>query len=227
FLEYLKTLPEELPDDYYMTQNEDRYGPYKTGKTVAANMSYHGINSFLEEKVYFGADNIAYVGTPTADGKGGVRLNGYEPIYTIFAGTEHPELCWSFIRDAVLQANAVDEVRGSHNLPMLRSSLEAMKKEFEDTTFVVHYDGGMSWGSSMYTEDIDNGEIFQLTDADWNHIETFLDTIGAPLTSSVLPEDVQAILTEEMSAYLGGSKSAADCAEMIQNRVSLYLAENS
>ena len=77
----------------------------------------------------------------------------------------------------------------------------------------------------MYTEDIDNGEVFHLTDADWEHIETFLDTIGAPLTSSALPEDVQAILTEEMSAYLGGTKSAADCAEMIQNRVSLYLAE--
>ena len=40
-------------------------------------------------------------------------------------------------------------------------------------------------------------------------------------------EDVQAILTEELSAYLEGSKSAADCAAMIQNRVSLYLAENS
>jgi len=227
FLEYIKTLPEELPDDYYMTMNEDRYGPYKTGKTVAAGMSYHGINSFLEEKVYFGADNIAYVGTPTADGKGGVRLNGYEATFTILADTEHPDLCWSFIRDSILQTNAVDEVRGSHNLPMLRSSLEAMKEEFKDTTFVVHYDGGMSWGSSMYTEELDNGEVFQLTDADWKHIETFLDTIGAPLTSSALPADVQDILAEEMSAYLGGSKSAADCADMIQNRVSLYLAENS
>ena len=105
-----------------MTMNEDRYGPYKTGKTVAAGMSYHGINSFLEEKVYFGTDNIAYVGMPTANGTGGVRLNGYEATYTILSETEYPDLCWSFIRDSVLQTNAVDELRGAQGLPMLRSA---------------------------------------------------------------------------------------------------------
>lgn len=161
---------------------------------------------------------------PTADGKNGIRLNGYESTFTILADTAYPDLCWSFIRDSVLQANSEDNIR--HALPMLRSSLEAMKEEYKDTTFVVHYDGmGMSWGSGMSAEEIDDGEAFRLTDADWEHIETFLDTIGAPLTSSVLPEEIQAILTEEMSGYLEGAKSAADCAAMIQNRVSLYLAE--
>jgi len=229
WLEYLKTLPEELPEDYYESLNEDRYGPYKNNKTVAVSMYYHGINSFLEEKVYFGEDNIAYIGTPAGDGYSGVRLNSYENIYTIFHETEYPQLCWEFIRGAVLSNNSPDAVRGSDGIPMLRSYLASMKEEYKDTTFIVHYDGGMSWGSG-YTPDeseLENGEMFRLTEKDWKHIEQFLDTIGAPMTNTMLPEDVTKIIEEELSGYLGGSRSAADCASMIQSRVSLYLAENS
>jgi len=229
YLEFLKTMPKELPDDYYMTQNEDRYGPYKTGKVAAATMYYHGVNSFLEEKVYFGEDNTAWIGTPVSDGYSGVRLNSYINTFTILADTANPELCWNFIRDAVISSNSADEMRGSDGIPMLRSYLEAMKEEYKDTTFIVHYDGGMSWGSG-YTPDeseLENGEVFRLTDADWAHIETFLDTVGAPMTNTTLPEDVLNIINEELSAYLDGNKPAADCASMIQSRVSLYLAENS
>ena len=47
------------------------------------------------------------------------------------------------------------------------------------------------------------------------------------MTNTTLPEDVLNIINEELSAYLDGNKPAADCASMIQSRVSLYLAENS
>ena len=112
---------------------------------------------------------------------------------------------------------------------MLRSYLEDMKEEYKDTTFLVYSNGGMSWGPNYEPDEseLENGEMFRLTDKDWEHIETFLDTIGAPMTGTVLPEDVTGIIDEEMSGYLEGNKSAADCASMIQNRVSLYLAENS
>ncbi len=228
FLEYMATLPEQLPDSYYDSRNEDRYGPYKTGKIAAVNnMYYHGINSFLEERVYFGLENTVKPGYPTNDGYSGVRLESYDNIYTVLNTAENPELCWAFIRDALVENNTPDEMRGGNGIPMIRSSLELYKKEFEDTTFVVHYDGGMSWGSG-YTPDeseLKNGEAFTLTDADWDYIENFLDTIGGPLSSSTLPEDLSAIIQEEISAYLSGTRSAADCASMLQNRVNLYLSE--
>ncbi len=227
FLEYMATLPAELQDDYYENRNEDRYGPYKTGKVAAATMYYHGINSFLEERVYFGAENTVHPGFPVSDGYSGVRLGSYETLFTILHTADAPETCWTFIRDALIQVNTPDQMRGSSNIPMLRSSLDSLQEEYKDTTFVVHYDGGMSWGSGFNPteEDLKNGEAFTLTDADWKDIENFLDTIGGPLGSSTLPNDLSVIINEEVSAFMSGTRSAADCAAMLQNRVSLYLAE--
>ncbi len=226
-LEYIATLPEELPDDYYETQNEDRYGPYKTGKIAATSMYYHGINSFLQERVYFGLDNTVHIGHPTSDDYSGVRLGAYETLFTVLNTADAPEACWQFIRDALIDIHQTEEVQGSHTLPMLRTALDTMKESFKDTTFVVNYDGGMSWGSG-YTPDeneLRNGEAFQLTDADWTYIENFMDSIGGPLSTSRLPDDLSSIINEEISAFLAGTRNAADCAAMLQNRVSLYLAE--
>ena len=46
-------------------------------------MYYHGINSFLEEKVYFGEDNTVWIGTPAEDGYSGVRLSSYTNTLTM------------------------------------------------------------------------------------------------------------------------------------------------
>ncbi len=226
-LEYIATLPKEMSQSDYENQNEDRYGPYKTGKVAAVTTYYNGINSFLRERIYFGADNIAHVGYPTNDGYSGVRLDSYETLFTVMTTSENPAECWTFIRDALIDTNTPDNMLGNGALPMFRSALKPLKEEYKDTTFVVHYDGGMSWGSG-YTPDeseLKNGEAFTLTDADWDYIENFLDTIGGPLSSSTLPADLSEIIAEEISAFLSGTRSAADCASMLQNRVNLYLAE--
>lgn len=226
FLEYIATLPAELSDDYYETYYEDQYGATKRGEVVAVQMGYSGINDFLREKVYFGADNVAYIGYPTASGKSGIKLNTTSS-FTILADSEHPDLAWDFIRESILLSSTSDDM--SFNLPVLRDSMDALKEEFEGVTFVVHYDGGMSWGTGYDPDESEreNGEVFQLTEEDWVHIENFLDTVGSPAMDSTLPENVESIIEEELSSYLGGTKSAADCAKMIQNRVSLYLAEQS
>ena len=41
-----------------------------------------------------------------------------------------------------------------------------------------------------------------------------------------IPDAVREIVNEEMSAFLAGRGSAADCAGKIQSRVSLWLAEH-
>ncbi len=225
-LTYMGSLPEEDS-----SQNRSRYELCKTGKAVAASVSYDNISSFFSSRVYFGLENTVHIGYPTSDGYSGVRLRtSSKPLYTILTTAEAPADCWAFIRDAVIAANATDEIQGGHALPMLRSALESMKKPFKNTTFLIKYDGGTSWstggnGLVLSENDLKTGEAFRMTDADWNYIETFLDTIGGPIGSSTLPEDLSVIIEEEISAFLSGAHSATGCAAMLQNRVSLYLTE--
>ena len=41
-----------------------------------------------------------------------------------------------------------------------------------------------------------------------------------------IPEEITAIVNEEISTYLGGAKDAKTCADVIQSRVNLWLAEH-
>jgi hypothetical protein len=50
-------------------------------------------------------------------------------------------------------------------------------------------------------------------------------TAGRPFREE-LPYEARAIVNEEISSYLGGVGSARDCAEKIQSRVSIWLAEH-
>ena len=55
-------------------------------------------------------------------------------------------------------------------------------------------------------------------------VRAYLDAEGSPLLEET-PDAVREIVSEELSAFLAGHGSAEDCAEKIQSRVSIWLAE--
>lgn len=221
FLEYIKTLPTEAA-----TKNhEDLITATRNGEIVAVDTAYLDVTGFVMNKIYFGEDNVTYVGKPTEEGKNGVTLSTYANLYTILADSEHPDECWEFIRDLVLDVNTLTEEGDFVGLPMLRSTLEDMKEYYKDTIFTVYYTGGMSYGGTTVIRERDDAEYYQLTDGDWEEIENMLDSIDTSIVYYALPEEVKAIIDEELSAYLSGANSAEDCAKVIQSRVKLYLDE--
>ena len=56
-------------------------------------------------------------------------------------------------------------------------------------------------------------------------LKSLFDSAGTPAALS-LPDEVAAIIAEELSAYDAGAASADECAKVIQSRVSLWLAEH-
>ena len=105
-----------------------------------------------------------------------------------------------------------------------------MIEKIKNYTFIIYNNGGASWGE-MSPEDIgfdeSQGMALRTSDVDWDGIEKWLDEIGSPAVNNSLPYEVQDIIKEEISSYMGGTKSASDTASMIQSRVKLYLAENN
>nr|MCR5682391.1 hypothetical protein [Clostridiales bacterium] len=76
------------------------------------------------------------------------------------------------------------------------------------------------------TEDLDRpGIVTFFTKEDAERIKAFLDQPVTPVGGAVNAE-VEGIIMEEISAFLGGSVDAAGCAKRIQSRVSIWLAEH-
>lgn len=67
--------------------------------------------------------------------------------------------------------------------------------------------------------------VFFLTFRDLYGIE-YMDTEGIPLCCR-LPSAVSVIIVEKFSALAAGQGTVDDCADKIQSRVSIWLAENA
>ena len=67
---------------------------------------------------------------------------------------------------------------------------------------------------------------FSYSDIDWDGIETWIDSIGSPFMDAYLPDEVENIIEEEISAFLAGACTAETAAKIIDSRVSLYLEES-
>lgn len=54
-----------------------------------------------------------------------------------------------------------------------------------------------------------------------------IDRICNCIAFDTASEDINKIIQEEAQAYFAGDKTAQEAAELIQNRVKLYVSENS
>ena len=90
-----------------------------------------------------------------------------------------------------------------------------------------------SGGEGSTRKDLDNaykldspGKVYDLTKADTDRIRDYYDNIAGSPIKADLPDDVAAILNEELSALIADAATPEACARNIQSRVSIWLAEH-
>ena len=70
------------------------------------------------------------------------------------------------------------------------------------------------------------GYIFEFTEEDAVRLKQDLDSHNVTRIAERLPSAVKAIVDEEISAYLAGGSTAEGCANAVQSRVFIWLAEH-
>jgi len=174
---------------------------------------------------------VVDIGYPTADGTNGAQVDMTPYVITSFC--EYPDEAWDFIESILAPEEEFDgRVLGRHGIPVLKEQfMQVCEAEYE-SLFEIYFDGGMSWGPYDPEHDDLEAEMREpgirkfFTEEDAQAMLKWLDEeIGAPAAGAVDAE-ITAIVNEEVTSYLGGAKSAADCARVIQSRVSIWLAEH-
>ncbi len=144
----------------------------------------------------FGED-AAYVGFPTADGRGGHLLLGSN-AYAIAAVSKHKDSAWDFIEDSLTQKKS--ELYGE-----LWLTYPALKKTLEERVEAAIVRDRFTW------EDI-NAALQLVPDA-------------TPFYS-IQEDEIIKIINEEAPAYYTGQKGMDDVVRVIQNRIQLYVNES-
>lgn len=170
---------------------------------------------FYNEHELFG-EEVTAVGFPTFEGLGAsFDVSGG---FAISAKSKNQEGAWEFVRSLLTEEfqDSVDE------MPVRKTSIEkkAQKnmKEFDPQATRITTIGSMALGTSGYVI-----EDAKPTQAD---VDKTMEIINSTKQITKYDYTVTDIVVEEAGSYFSGSKTAADAAQMIQNRVQNYLDEN-
>lgn len=165
-------------------------------------------------------DITVWKGFPGIAGSGSIFCP--ETPMAMAANGKHKEAAWAFLRTVLLPENQGydhfwdGKFKDYNSLPSNRSVFDAMVQEMcqQPKELISSCSNG-------------NGESVQVTGWSEAEAEAFNQLIENTVTVAQPEGPVSAILRDEISRYIGGQQDARAAASAIQNRVQLYLAEQS
>lgn len=223
-LEFANRFPEE--PDYNNTDDEGTSAKLRADKLLLMQTSLSSVQEYQMMNGLFG-EKVAYIGYPNSDRKGNL-IQPTGGCAAINAKSKCKDGAWAFVKTLIsdeYQDGLVDK-HGSWGFPVKKSALE---KQFEMDMTPEYYEDEngnqveqmkTSWGYDDFSIDIYAAKQEEI-DAVRQIIESAERTAGS------VNEELVNIITEETAPFFKGQKSAKDTAEIIQNRISIYVKENS
>ena len=229
-LEFANRFPEEEEQPDWENMNEEQMTKYyideqtalKNDKALIGNFDFYDFREYNRlRQVAFGED-ITLVGYPSANGCG--ILVQQTASFAILNDSPNKDECWKFLCRFFTEDY---QKENSWSVPALKSSLEKkLDESMEDPYWIdketgeKHYEKGQDM---IGTETI---EYDNLSKEQRDYLEDLV--LNANVSAmQVWDEDVQEIVDEEVQAYFAGEKTAKETAEIIQNRVSILISEQS
>lgn len=218
FLEFCNRFPNETPENYYDTIDMKEYKTqWRTGSTL---LDFGFISDFTslrrDETVTFG-EPVTVKGFPSEDGNG-LSFNNYGMEFAITAKADNGEGAWEFLK-YFLSDEYQDK---SYMFPIKLSAIEKKAEASKERPFFTDKNGDKVYTD---TETIGGQEVTIGANTD-EDIRRVMDIINSADSTWNYDSQITNIVTEETGAYFAGQKSANEVADIIQNRVLNYLAEN-
>lgn len=222
-LEYTKGLPEGNDDFYTTLYDEDYYQNYQTAfrenRVVLADTFIYSFEDI--PRVMHGqfGEPITYIGYPCENGNGStVQLNS---IYAISSKSKNKDAAWEFVRTKFTPdyQNELDWY-----LPINKNALRMVADKATKPRTWINYETGEEeeYEDYYYLGGVEM-KISPLTQAEADEVYDFLLSIDK--LNAYLSGDIYNIINEEIAPFYSNQKSAAEVAKIIQNRVSIMLAE--
>ena len=193
---------EHSEDSVTVVMNADEL--IRNGELAMETRGIYGADSYASLDKLFG-ENLDFKGFPST-GRNGLTLSSTAMV-SIYSGTENLEASWSFVQMAF--SSEIQESVGG--IPLNRDALDKQILAAENTPSFME----------------DNPEYSSYTEMSAECEQRFRNLLeslsGTPTDNQ--PE-IWAILSEEAAAYFAGQKSAAETADIIQNRVETMVREN-
>lgn len=206
------------------TPNTDLYSNVKMDRVLLAQVSIQSVEQYQMYRQLFGGEGIC-IGYPTEKDGGQAVFSG-EEMLAIASGSKNKEAAWVFLESFLQQGTW-----SSFAFPILVKDFEGKINEASKVEYLYDEDGELqydkegqplqkmktTWGYGSF-----NAEIYAVTEEEIAELRKLLEYAHCNQTE----EKIREIINEEAGAYFEGQKTASEVADIIQNRVQLYLYEN-
>lgn len=221
-LEFAAKFPEE-PN--FESDGEGISSKLRSDKILLMQSSISSVQEYQMMNGLFGED-ITFIGYPNGERKGNlIQSNG--GAVAISAKSKNQEGAWAYVKtllSAEYQDNLVRE-HGGFGFPVKKSSLE---KQFERDMTPDYYENEngerverpkTTWGYDDFEM-----EIYAAKQAEVDAVKEVI--ASAEKVSGSISEELVNIITEETEPFFKGQKAAKDTADIIQNRIQIYVNEH-
>lgn len=197
FCKLLKLIKEYAPveQEWEPTEETDLFD---TGRQLLYEKPIYAANSVQEFPQIVGEP--CFIGIPRSDGSGSAFI--YEQSFSISSLSEHPDAAWDFVSILMQEDYQLDMV----GFPIVRDALEKYLQSGEDITYIL--DGKIT--------------VEETTEEDRELTRKLINE-----TDRMVQYDyaLMQIIREEAGKYFQDLKTVEEVSESIQERVSLYMAE--
>ena len=158
-------------------------------------------------------DGVEFIGMPNNSGKNMASIS--VPICAVNSKTKHSDVIFDLIREIMLSEDEDNRNSFSTVKPIFEKQLQEATKEKKESD--INY----------YGIDEANDVTVKMEPLSQDEVQKIYDYVLSIKTLNPRNEVVEKIINEEAAAFFGGQKTAEEVAELIQNRVTTYLNENS
>lgn len=193
----------------------------------------------VEIPQWFENDTVNYIGYPTMDGSSGILLETSEDAYGILTTSAHKDIAWEFLESVILaegeKNDTFDNTYGIFDtyFPIMKDKLELQLTASTENPYMTDAQGELlldqdgapirrQYGTTNY---VNLGIVTVNYIPLQEEVEQVRKLIRQARTPSEYQETVMSIILEESAGYFNGDREAAETAEIIQNRVQVYLNE--
>lgn len=195
---------------------------YVTGQVLLKSTLVNSVDTYVQMKAYAGWEEPRIVGYPSASGS--VHRIKFDNRAAVFADGDSPDGAAAFIEYLIRIYPTTIAGLDWCSIPTAEECWDNWTGLLQQSGVAFAFEPGSGEWWPYSPEDSAEYIVVEPDDALCEEFRGWLNSITP---AAPIPDQIYAILTEELSACQGGAVSAEDASERAAGRIRLYLSENS
>lgn len=222
-LEFAKGFPQEWD---YNEQEEGTHAKIMNDKILLLQTTISSVQEYQMMQGMFGGD-VSFVGFPNKERKGNLIQPNAGSV-AISAKSKNKDGAWEFV-NSLISEEFQNDIAGENGMgwgfPIKKTALDKVFEKAMTPEYYKDENGKQveqpktSWGYDDF-----NIDIYAAKQEEVDAVKAIIDSAEKAYSPS--NEELTKIVNEEAAAFFKDQKSAKETADIIQNRVQIYVNEN-